>query len=83
MTTKPQAGLGGVMANCIAECYGYDKSRVKEDHRLGSEGAKAIAATWDTRATAYIAKDGSGYVSVQGKNGETIHHFDFGPESER
>ena len=71
------------MANCIAECYGYDKSRVKDEHRLGSEAAKAVAATWRREAVAYIAKDGSGYVEVRDKNAsKTLHRFEFGPEKE-
>lgn len=72
------------MANCMAECQGFDSSRVKEAHRLGSRAAKAWAATWKTEAVAYIAADGSGYVEVRNKDGSRTHHrFDFGPESER
>jgi len=68
------------MANCIAEATGYDTNRAKDTHRLGSRAAEARAATWRTFATAYINKDGSGYVKVS-RNGETLHLFSFNAES--
>lgn len=72
------------MANCIAEAYGYDRTREKETYRLGSEAAKAIAATWDREAIAYIRRDGSGYVEVRDKNhSKTLYHYDFGPQQEK
>lgn len=72
------------MAATIAEAYGYDKTRTKDVHTLGSTGAKAVAATWHTEAIAYVARDGSGYVEVRVKEtGRTIHRHDFGPEAER
>jgi hypothetical protein len=67
------------MANCIAKCTGYDKSRQKSDHRLGSEAALGEASTWHTEAYAYVTRDGIGYVEVH-RNGKTIHRFDFDKE---
>ena len=67
------------MANTIAEATGYDNSRAKETHRLGSEASKSMAATWRTFATAYVDKSGSGYVEVK-RDGKVIHLFGFGPE---
>lgn len=69
------------MAATIATATGYDSSRVKTAHRLGSERAHAMAATWHTFARAYMNRDGSGRVSVE-RNGRTIHEWTFGPESE-
>jgi len=68
------------MANCIAKATGMDKTRDKYTHRLGSIGALVTAATYSTFATAYIEKDGSGYVTVR-QNEKEIHRFEFGPES--
>lgn len=67
------------MAATIANCIGYDKSRIKEDHRLGSEASEGAASTWHTSARAFVRKDGSGYVRVE-RNGKEIHRFTFGPE---
>ena len=69
------------MANCIAHCTGYDRTRTKEAHRLGSVGAKAQANTWHTFTTCEINSDGSGLVKVE-RHGKTIHEFSFGPEHE-
>ena len=78
---KSQAEKGRQeMANCIAKATGIDKSRDKYTHRLGSIGAQVQAATWKTYATAYISKDGSGYVQVI-RDGETIHEFHFPAEN--
>ena len=72
------------MAATIAYCKGYDKNRIKEEHRLGSEAAAAEVATWKTEVIAFIRKDGSGYVIVRNKaTDELIHSYGFGPESER
>lgn len=71
------------MAATIAEAEGGDSSRVKYAHRLGSQWSKATAATWNTKAIAYVARDGSGYVEVRGDDGEPFHRFDFGPEDTR
>ena len=72
------------MANTIAEAQGIDKGRIKETHRLGSEASRVVAATWNTEAVAYVARDGSGYVEVRNKrSGAVYHRWDFGPESER
>ena len=67
------------MANCIAKATGIDKSRAKETTRLGSESARAVAATWVTKAEAFVRADGSGFVSVI-RNGSVIHLFEFNPE---
>lgn len=67
------------MANCKASATGIDSNRTKDTHRLGSQAAKVEAATWQTFATAYVAKDGSGYVEVK-RGQKTIHRFDFGKE---
>lgn len=72
------------MAATIAYCTGYDSSREKTEHRLGSQAAEGRAATWRTEAVAYVDRDGSGYVLVRNlRSGETIHRYEFGPESER
>ena len=67
------------MAATIATARGYDKLRVKEDHRLGSEAAEAEAATWRTFATAHVRRDGSGHVTVR-RDGKVIHSFEFEAE---
>lgn len=67
------------MANTRADAVGFDRSRVKETHQLGSESSKAQAATWRTFAIARIDKDGSGEVEVV-RDGRRIHFFEFGPE---
>lgn len=67
------------VAKTIAKAFGYDKSRVKETHRLGSETARAEANTWRTFSTAYTRADGSGYVQVM-RDREVIHYFEYGPE---
>lgn len=58
------------MAATIAECIGHDRSREKEDHRLGSEAATGKASTWETFAIAHVKRDGSGYLEVK-RNGRT------------
>lgn len=70
------------MANCYAGCIGADSSRIKEDHRLGSENATGIAKTWKTTATAFVRKDGSGYVQVE-QNGRLIHSYSFNMETDK
>lgn len=71
------------MAATIARATGEDNNRIKTAHKLGSRCSYAEAATWCTKAVAYISRDGSGYVEVGEMNGKTFHRFDFGPESER
>jgi hypothetical protein len=71
------------VAATIAICEGYDSSRIKKDHRLGSQAAKGIAQTWRTQAVAYVRADGSGYIEVGDLGGNSFHYFEFGPESER
>ena len=71
------------MANTIAWATGYDKSRTKETHRLGSVAASVQAATWRTFACAYVAANGSSYVEVCDSHGQAFHRFDFGPEADR
>lgn len=67
------------MAKTIAEATGYDTTRQKVTHRLGSQAAEARAATWRTFATAYVKADGSGYVLVQ-RNSQTLHKYEFDSE---
>lgn len=67
------------MAATIARATGYDRTREKETHRIGSVRADAQAATWRTFASACVLRDGSGYVEVK-RDGEIIHRFEFGPE---
>lgn len=70
------------MAATIAKAFGYDSSRVKETHRLGSQASRVEANTWRTFAEAFVAADGSGFVSVT-RDGETFHKFYFDPEGKR
>lgn len=70
------------MAATIAKAFGIDKNRTKDVHRLGHSASKVEAATWRTFAVAYVAKDGSGYVTVT-RDHEEIHRFEFGPEEVR
>jgi len=67
------------MAATIATATGRDRARVKEGHRLGSESARGEAATWRTFATAFVRKDGSGYIELR-RDQKLIHSFEFGPE---
>lgn len=67
------------MANTMATCRGGDRSRVKEDHRLGSEWAEAEAKTWRTRATVWVGKDGKVDIRVV-RDGHVIHEHQIGPE---
>lgn len=68
------------MAATIARATGYDSSRVKETHRLGSRAAEATAATWRTFATVTVYADGSGTVEIK-RDGERLHAFAFGSEN--
>ncbi len=68
------------MAKCIAAATGIDSSRRKDTHRFGSMAARVEASTWRTFASAYVSKDGSGYVTVV-QNGIEIHRFDFEAEA--
>ena len=67
------------MANTIAKAVGYDNTRRKETHRLGSKRAEAFANTWHTFTTCVVNADGSGYVSVT-REGEISHYFGFDAE---
>lgn len=67
------------MAATIAEAIGYDSTRIKETHRLGSQGAEARANTWRTFTTAAVNRDGSGYVKVV-RDGKTLIYFEFEKE---
>ena len=67
------------MAATIAWAEGQDTHRVKTVHRLGHRSSQVKAATWHTFATAYVYKDGSGYVEVV-RDGRTLHRFEFGAE---
>jgi hypothetical protein len=68
------------MAATIARATGYDYSRVKETHRLGSRKSSATAATFRTFATVTVYADGSGSVDVT-RDGRTLHAFGFGSEN--
>ena len=61
-----------------ATCIGADNGRTKRDSRLGSQWAEGTAATWQTFATAFVKRDGSGYIEVRRGNDEI--HIRFGPE---
>jgi hypothetical protein len=67
------------MAATIAKATGFDKSRSKETHRLGSEASQVEAATWRTFARASVQRDGSGHVTVM-RDGHVLHTYTFGPE---
>jgi len=67
------------MAATIAKAIGYDSTRTKETHRLGSCAAEVEAATWRTFARAYVNRDGSGYVEVR-RDGVRLSRYDFGAE---
>jgi hypothetical protein len=67
------------MAATIARAIGMDSTRTKGTHRLGSQAASVQAATWRTFATAYVARDGSGYIEVK-RDGVVLHRLGFGPE---
>lgn len=68
------------MAATIARATGHDSTRSKTVGRLGSQAAEVEAATWQTFVTAYVNRDGAGYVEVK-RGQETIHRFEFGPEA--
>jgi hypothetical protein len=68
------------MAATIAKAIGYDSSRIKETHRLGSKHSLAKANTWRTFTEAFISADGSGYVEVV-RDGKVMHRFNFEKES--
>lgn len=67
------------MAATYAACEGYDTSRVKETHRLGSQRAVGRAQTWRTFAKVEVNRDGSWSVSVT-RDGKVIHVADGGAE---
>lgn len=67
------------MANTMATCRGGDKSRVKEDHRLGSEWSEGQAQTWRTRATVWVGKDGKVDFRVV-RDGQTVFSWSLPPE---
>ncbi len=53
------------MANTIASATGYDSSRRKDTHRLGSVAAGAQVATFATFCQSYINSQGAGSVSIR------------------
>lgn len=67
------------MAATIAKATGFDSTRVKSTHRLGSQSSSAEAATWRTFARAYVNRDGSGMVEVT-RDGKVLHRFEFEAE---
>jgi len=68
------------MAATIAKATGRDTSRVKETRRLGSVSSYVEANTWRTFTSAFVHRDGSGYVEVT-RDGKTLCRFNFGPEA--
>jgi len=74
------------MAKTIATCWGYDTTRVKTDHRLGSVAAKAEVATYRTFATAHVNADGSGYMElirqVSAGHRKVLFTLEFDPEDQ-
>lgn len=56
------------MTNCIAYCRGMDKSRTKEDHRLGSEAAESEVATYNTKVISLITKYGEIILTIKRGN---------------
>ncbi len=68
------------MAATIAKAIGYDKTRTKTTHRLGSVSSEGEANTWRTFTTCHVNRDGSGYVKVT-RDGDTLHLFTFGEEN--
>ncbi len=70
------------MAQCIAKCIGSDQSRDKPAHKLGSVSARGEANTWSTFATAFVKKDGSGYIEVT-RDGKKMHRFEFPAEGDK
>lgn len=70
------------MAATIAKARGYDSSRIKEVHRLGSQASSAEANTWRTFTTTSVTADGSVIQTVV-RDGVTVHRFELGPEGDR
>ncbi len=70
------------MANTIAIATGYDSTRTKETHRLGSIKAQAEANTWRTFARVLTRADGTVHVTVT-RDGKLLHAWSFtDPETE-
>jgi hypothetical protein len=69
------------VAKTIAKAIGYDNSRTKAVHRLGHESSEAQANTWRTFATAFVNKDGQGYIEVRRDNA-LLGRMEFGPETD-
>lgn len=67
------------MAATYAACEGYDTSRVKEAHRLGSQRAVGRAQTWRTFTKVEVDRDGSWSVCVT-RDGKVIHAASGGAE---
>lgn len=67
------------MAKTIAKAFGYDKTRTKEVHRLGSRSSTGEANTWRTFSSTTINADGSGSFQLQ-RGGKIIHSHNWGPE---
>ena len=67
------------MAATIAVCKGFDSSRVKEDHRLGSQRSEGQANTYRTFTTCVVNRDGSGYIQVR-RDDLLLHFYQFDAE---
>ena len=70
------------MANCIAWCWGEDKTRLKEAHRIGSVSAQTKAATWRTFVLGEVRADGRVHVQVI-RDGVTVHTYELGEEDKQ
>jgi len=68
------------MAKTIAKASGQDSNRCKEVHRLGSKSATGEANTYQTFSRTHINANGSGCFILR-RNGEIIHTYSWGPES--
>jgi len=67
------------MAATIAKATGWDTSRVKTTHRLGSQSSIGEANTWRTFSKVTINSDGSGSFVLE-RDGEIIKRHTWGPE---
>jgi hypothetical protein len=63
-STRSQTTSRQMRAATIAKATGADNSRDKETHRLGSISSRAEAITRETFASAFVIRDGSGYIEV-------------------
>jgi len=67
------------MAATIAKATGWDASRIKTTHRLGSKSSIGEANTWRTFSKVTINSDGSGCFTLE-RDGKIIETSKWGPE---